>query len=105
MAIITIPSVDEQLAIAINSKAKAHESIAIGADQKFACIFIPLAPAVTSANYSALKTSIEAVTGIQVGVRLLIDGQTPLTISEGRDLRLKLSAQIRMDPIPAPPEA
>jgi hypothetical protein len=101
-ATITIPSAAQQLKAALNSTlGNRHGSVDVGSDQKFAVVFIPLVPAVTQADYPALKAAIEAIAGIQP-ISLLIDGQMP-TIPAELTASIKVNAQMRLADI-TPPE-
>ncbi|HYW80307.1 MAG TPA: hypothetical protein VE890_12055, partial [Thermoguttaceae bacterium] len=93
----SVPGADEQLVIACNRRAKAHESLTLPPGQKFACVLLPLSPGVTPDSYPTLKASVEAIYGIQTGVALLIDGQTPASIPDGKQLRLVVDAQLRIE--------
>ena len=95
-ATISIPGVDEQLQIACNKRARQSGSLLLDESQKFACVLVKLAPAVTQGDYPALKTAIEDISGIQT-VDLLIDGQVPASIPDGTQLRLILDAQMRIE--------
>lgn len=99
---ITIPDSDEQLQIAVNKRARASGNLLLNADQKFACVLLKLAPAVTQGDYPALKTAIEAVTGIQE-ISLLVDGRVPVSIPVDHRVRLYLEAQVRIEDIPGEP--
>jgi len=82
--------------IAIGRKSKQHESIALTADQKYAVVIMPLAQAVTQADYPALKAAIQAVPGIQDGVRIIIDGRTPASLPDGKEFFLVTRCQLRV---------
>ena len=96
---ITIPSAANQLQIACNSKARANGSVALDESQKYACILVKFAPAITQANYPALKTAIESVAGIQ-SISLLVDGQVPADVGENQQAVLHLSAHMRINDMP-----
>ena len=98
---IVIPSADDQLRMALNQRARAGNFVLVDAEQKVAVVALKLAPAVTQADYPALKTAIEAIAGIQ-SVELLVDGQAPATIPAGDELRLYVEAHLRSHPIPSP---
>jgi hypothetical protein len=100
---ITIPSAADQLAVALNSTlGNRGGSVDVGSDQKFAVVFVPLAPAVTQGDYPALKAAIEAIAGIQP-ISLLIDGQMP-TIPADMTATIKVNAQMRLRKTPVDPE-
>lgn len=96
---IPIPTADQAQKIAVNKTAKRHSSVVVPVDQKLAVVLLHLNPAVTPADYPALGTAINAVTGI-TGVNLLIDGQTPATIPADHELRVIFDAQLRIEPLP-----
>lgn len=98
-ATITIPEADERLQIACNKRARASGSLLLDASQKFACVLVKLAPAVTQADYPALKAAIEAVAGVQE-ISLLVDGQSLASIPADHRVRLHLTAQMRIEDIP-----
>lgn len=97
-ATITIPDADEQLQIAVNKRARASGNLLLDEDQKFACVLLRLAPAVTQDDYAVLRADIQAIPGIQ-GASLLVDGQVPTDISEDYQVRLYLEAALRIEDI------
>ncbi len=99
---INFPDADEQLQIAVNKRSRASGNLLLNENQKFACVFLKLAPTVTQGDYPALKTTIEAVTGIQE-ISLLVDGQVPVSIPVDHRVRLYLEAQVRIEDIPEEP--
>jgi hypothetical protein len=96
---IIIPDADAQLRIAVNKRARQSDTVLLDADQKFACVLIKLAPAVTPDDYPALKAALEGVAGIEE-VRLLVDGQAPGSIPAGAQVRLYVQGQMRIEDIP-----
>jgi hypothetical protein len=98
---ITIPDADTQLTLAINKRARKSGSQVLEADQKFACVILKFAPAVTQEDYPVLKTALEAVAGIQE-VALLVDGKIPASLPVDTQARLHLAAQIQLKEIPNP---
>lgn len=90
---ITIPSNDVMIVGAVNRYAKASGQTVLNAGQKFACVTLKLAPAVTSADYAALAAAINAITGIQ-GVDLLVDGQVGDPIPAGHGARILIDAAL-----------
>jgi len=96
---ITIPNAADQLQVACNKLAKANGSVELDESQKYACILVRFAPAVTQADYPALKTAVEAVTGIQ-GINLLVDGRVPTDVGENQQAVLFVSAHMRINDVP-----
>ena len=98
----TIPDfTDDQARIAlINAKCKASGTTTLPDSQKFAVVTLGLAPAVTSADYAAMKTAIMEIDGIQ-GVDLLVDGQAAESSPAGYTQVLKVDAHRRFVAIPA----
>jgi hypothetical protein len=97
---ITIPDAEEQLSIAINKKARASEVVVVDADQKYAIVLLPLANAVQASDYPALKVSIEAIPGIQSGVKLLVDHRTTANANPSKQLKIVCDVQVRREDIP-----
>lgn len=96
---IAEPSSDAVQKMVYNKAMRRSNRIVMPADQKLAVVILALASAVTQADYPALKTAIETVSGIQQ-VNLLIDGKTPASIPEDTELRVCVDAQIRIDDLP-----
>lgn len=96
---IPIPTSDEAQRIAMNQVARRHKEMTLSTGQKLAVVILRLNPAVTPANYAALGSAIDAIAGID-GVSLLIDGQTPVSIPAGTELRLVADIYLRIEPIP-----
>jgi hypothetical protein len=75
--------------------------------QKFAIVYLPLHPTVdqggdgeVTADYLALRNAIEDITGIQAGVKLIIDGQVPPALLHDGDATIVVSAIVRDDTKP-----
>jgi len=96
---ITEPSSDEQVIDMYNRGMTRAVSIDLNTATKYAVCLIRLAPAVTPANYPALKAAIEAITGIQE-ISLLIDHQTRASVPADFRLRAICEFNLRIDPIP-----
>ena len=97
---LAVPSVDEQQKLAYNRKVKAAGTVVLPLGQKLASVVLQLSPAVTKADYPALKAAIEAVAGIQE-VALLVDGITPDSIPENTELVLVGEVHLRIEDIGA----
>ncbi len=68
----------------------------IDVNKKFAICILSLADGVDQpGDYSALKTAIENVTGIQQ-IELLVDGQTPINIPSGTYLNLEIDGRLKL---------
>ena len=96
---ITVPSADDRLQIAVNKRSRKSGSVLLNESQKFACVILKLAGAVTQGDYPTLKTNIEAIAGIQE-VNLLVDGQIPADVGVDNRARLILDAQMRIEDVP-----
>ena len=98
---LTLPTADEQQVKIFNRDVKKSNVAVIELDTKYAMVLIKLNPVVSQpGDYAALKTAVEAVTGI-VEVSLLIDTHgTPASIPAGKELRLVAEAHIRIDDAP-----
>ena len=103
MTFLTISDLSEeqQQLHLYNTRMKRSNIVVLEPATKYALVLITLAAGVTQPDdYAALKTAIEAVTGIQA-VTLLIDTHgTPATIPAGKQLRMVAEAHIRIDDIP-----
>lgn len=101
MAIQTIsePSAAEQQVVLYNTRMRRSNIETLTPSGKYAIVLLKLAPAVTPANYAAIGQAINAITGIQ-GVTLLIDGQAPASIPEGKQLNMVVDAHLRIDAAP-----
>jgi len=97
---ITVPSAEQQLEIACNNRARAHESLLLNIGQKYACVLLPLTASVEPSDYAAINAAVESITGVQSGVTLLIDGETPASVPEGKQVRLVVDAHMRIETIP-----
>lgn len=93
---ISIPDANEQLQIACNKRARGSFNTVLPENQKHACVLLRLAPAVTPANYPALKTAVEAIPGIQ-SVELMMDGHIPASLPEDTEIRLYVDGQWRLE--------
>jgi len=71
-----------------NTRMKRSAPLALTAGERYvACRFRLAAAVVQPGDYPALKTAIEGIAGIQE-VYLLVDGQCPASIPDGKQLRL-----------------
>jgi len=82
---LVAPSAEQVEAWIDQNKMKMSNHVIPGLDQKWAVVYIPLAPAVTRDDYPALKAAVEAIAGIQNDVQLLVDGVTRDTLPEGKE--------------------
>jgi len=97
---ITEPSAEEQQVRIYNTRMRRSNVKVLEPDRKYAVCLISLAPAVNQpGDYAALKAAVEDVMGIQA-VELLIDGQCPASIPEGKELRMVVDAHLRIDDVP-----
>lgn len=97
---ITEPTADEKQLQIYNTRMKRSNVKVLELDRKYAVCLISLHAAVNQpGDYTALKTAIEAVTGVQQ-VELLIDGQCPASIPTGKELRMICEAHLRIDDAP-----
>jgi hypothetical protein len=97
IATITEPSADAQQVRLYNTAMRRSNQEVIATSQKFAICLIKLAGAVAQpGDYAAMKTAIEAVTGVQ-GIVLLVDGQCPASIPSGKELRAIVEGQLRIE--------
>jgi len=95
---ITEPSADQQLLNLYNSEQRmrvASGALSLEVDATYALCLIRLAPAVEQSDYPALKTAIEAVTGVQE-IRVVTDYHTRATVPDGRVLAATVVFAIRM---------
>ncbi len=99
---IAEPSADQIQQMVYNKSMRKGGMVRLPIGQKLAVVAISLAPAVTQADYPALKMVMEAISGIQA-VSLLVDGRTPDSIPENTELRLYVDAHLRIDNLPEPP--
>jgi hypothetical protein len=94
---ITEPSADAQQVRLYNTTMRRSNQEGIATGQKFAVCLVKLAAAVNQPDdYAALKTAIEAVTGVQE-ISLLIDGQCPASIPVGGELRAVVDGHLRIE--------
>ena len=102
---ISEPSADQQQKNLYNSSRMQRSNYAeIATEQKVAVVVLKLAPGVDQpGDYAALKTAVEAITGIQ-NVELMVDGQAPATIPADHHMRLYVTVhpRIHADPEPEP---
>lgn len=87
----------------VNRKSRAGgTTIVVDPEQKVAIVYLPLAPGVDQpGDYAAIRTAIEAVTGIQDDVTLVVDGQVPTRAPDGFHWVLNTEAAFRLvaDPV------
>jgi hypothetical protein len=100
---IIIPSADEQLCIAINKRSKQRDAVTVPENQKYAVVVLPLVSVVTQEDYPTLKAEIQDIAGIQSNVKLIVDGKTPDSIPEGKEMFLAVSCHLRVRDIPDEP--
>ena len=100
---ISIPSAAEAMRIAVAKSARKSKTISIPAGQKVAVVVLPLNSGVTSADYPALKAAIEAITRIQNGVNLVVDGISRASVEAGYEQLLHVAVQLMTREIPTPP--
>jgi hypothetical protein len=97
---ITEPSADTQQVDMYNRRMRRSNVKVLETDRKYAVCLIALHSAVNQpGDYGALKAAIEGVTGIQEA-ELLVDGQAPSSIPEGKQLRMVVEAHLRLDDAP-----
>ncbi|HUW34504.1 MAG TPA: hypothetical protein VM223_23095 [Planctomycetota bacterium] len=97
---ITEPSADDQQAELYNTRMRRSNVETLVPGRKYAVVLIKLAAAVNQpGDYAVLKTNIEAVLGVQ-DIKLLIDGQAPASIPDGKELRMVVAAHLRIDNAP-----
>ena len=98
MAIVTItePSADEVQKLLYRTRMRRANHVTLATEQKFACVVLSLAPAVTQVDYPALKAAIEAIAGIQE-VQLLLDGQMPASIPADTELRFQMQGDVTIE--------
>lgn len=95
---LTEPSTDDQIIDTYNRGMRTAERIVLDTDQLYAVCLLRLNNAVTPANYPALKTAIEAVTGVQ-NISLIIDHRTRATIPANTQLMAIVEANLRLEPV------
>ena len=95
-----LPTAEEAMRIAVNRTAKKSKTIVVSDDQKLAIVALPLAAVVTPDDFGTLKTAIEAITGIQVGVTMLVHGTTRESVAEGQQQVLVTEVHLRTQPVP-----
>jgi len=97
---ITEPTAVQQLLDTYNRKMKAANVKTLETSGKYAICLISLAGGVSQpGDYAALKSAVEGITGI-TEIELLIDGQCPASIPEGKQLRMICEAHLRIDDVP-----
>lgn len=94
---LTMPSADEQQKL-VRNRTRISNNEPIGLSQKFAVVLLKLAPAVTQADYPALKAAVEDIPGIQ-NVALLVDGLTDTTLPLNSEFKLVSDVQVRIDDV------
>ena len=102
MSVETIiePSADEQKVAMYNQKMIKGKLIPISANQKWACVLLPVNAEVDQpGDYPTLANEIGAIPGLGIPV-LLIDRRVETEVPEGYELMLAVTAQIRMHKIP-----
>jgi hypothetical protein len=100
--VVTIvePTADQQQIDVYNRKMRRGNRKVIATEQRFAVCLVEFNAAVDQpGDYAALKASVEAITGIE-SISLLIDGQAPVSIPEGKELRLYVEGHLRIDDAP-----
>ena len=101
MAVVTIPIPDADLEqrVAMNTRAKRHNTVVLPLGQKLAAVVLRLGVGVSQSDYPAMAAAIKGIAGIQ-DVDLLIDGITPASIPAGTELRLVADVQLRIEDLP-----
>ena len=92
---ISDPTADEVVDLAFQHKIRANASQNLEDDTKYAVVLVRLAGAVVPGDYPALKTNLEAVTGVQE-VSLLIDHQTRAIVPENHVQVLRVHADVTL---------
>lgn len=90
-----LPTAEEAMIIAVNKTSKNTKTIVVPDDQKLAIVVLPLQPAVEPADFPVLKTAIEGLTGIQVGVTMVVHGTTRESVAEGKEQILVTDVHLR----------
>ena len=99
---IVEPSAEAQQIRLYNTQMRRSNHCELIPSQKFAICIVELNPAVVQpTDYSTLKTQVEAIVGIQ-RISLLVDGQCPASIPEGKQLVGYVEAHLRIDDLPTP---
>lgn len=95
---ITEPTAAQQQVHLYNSGMKGHGQAVLDTGTKYAVALIKLANGVSQpSDYPALKSAIEAITGVSE-ISLLIDTNgTPASIPTGKQLVMVVDANIRID--------
>jgi hypothetical protein len=96
------PTADEQVERIYNrgmARAKRIENLNL--DERYALCLMRLHDTVTPGDYPTLKTSIEAVTGVQE-IQLIIDTVTRATLPAGKRLDAIVEVNLRIEDIPEP---
>jgi len=95
------PTADAQLLDVYNRGMRIADRIVLETDQKYALCLIKLAAAVQPGDYPALKTAIEAITGVQE-ISLVVDHQTRATLPTDTQLVAILELNLRIESTAAP---
>jgi len=95
------PTADQQIERIYNTGMAVSEQKVLEADTKYALCLLKLHSSVTPDQYPALKAAIEAVSGVQE-ISLVIDHQTRATVPDGKQLKVVMEFNLRLDPIPEP---
>jgi hypothetical protein len=90
---------DEQAVLVFNRRMRGANSVALNTGQKVAVCALKLAPAVQQSDYPALKAAVDAIAGIQE-IELLVDFQAPNIVPSGREIRLNIDTQVRLEKQP-----
>ena len=97
---ITEPSADQQQKAMFNRSMRATAVVDLDTGAKYALVAIKLAPGVDQpGDYAAMKTAIEAVSGVQE-INLLVDGQAPASIPADHTLKLYATLHLRINANP-----
>lgn len=90
------PTSDQQLVDVYNRGMRTAERITLDTDQLYAICLLKLNNAVQPSDYLALKTAIEAITGIQ-NISLIIDHRTRATIPADTQLNCIVEFNLRIE--------
>ncbi|MCP4549643.1 MAG: hypothetical protein GY835_24575 [bacterium] len=83
----------------MDKRGRARGSVVMLEGEKFACVLLHLGPTVTQANYPAMRTALEAVTGVDE-VDLLVDGQVPTGLPADTQVRMAIEAGMTVENVP-----
>ena len=95
------PSSDSQLIDMYNRGMRTASKVVLNTDQLYAVCLLRLNNAVQPSDYAALKTAIEAVTGVQE-IQLLIDHHTRATVPTDTQLIAVTEIHLRLESTVSP---